>query len=453
MTGLTMNIAAFVSGLSTQDIPARCLDAARIGMRDCVAVMIAGRNEPAPRLVADTVHETRANDGVPEIPLGRWLSPADAALVNGVAGHVLDYDDVGLDGHPSVAMTPAILAEGWALDVGGAEALAAYVAGYEVWALLENLEPGAMHERGFHPTAVSGTLASAAACAYLNRLDEETTGHALAIAASLASGLVANFGTMTKSLHAGRAAQAGVMAARLAKAGFTGSSDALEHRTGFLRAHSASGSPDLARGYLGLGQEWRLQEQGVHIKRYPICYATHRSIDAMIDLAEGHDLRPDEVEEIHVKTGRTQRLMLRNIAPKTGLEAKFSMEFAMASALVERKVGLSELTDDFVGRSDVVAAMRKVTCTTTDETMPGLPFAPSDTVSVRLRDGRRVAHAPVVHARGSWQSPMSEDELEEKFLDCCHAHLSDDHAARLFRSLGDMPNLVSVREVPLTVNP
>jgi len=174
-------------------------------------VTIAGVREPAPRLVSATVATSTANDGAPEIPSGRNLAPADAALVNGTAAYVLDYDDVGMgmDGHPSAVLTLAILGEGWSLGASGRDALAAYVAGYEVWALLLELEPGRMHERGFHPTAIWGTIASAAACARLNRLDTAQTMNAIAISASLAAGVVANFGTMTKSLHVARTAQAG----------------------------------------------------------------------------------------------------------------------------------------------------------------------------------------------------------------------------------------------------
>src|SRR5690606_33820845 len=134
--------AAFVSSLDLAQTPRRGREAAVTGMLDCVGVTIAGWDEPAPRLVAAMVPEHRGGDGAPEIPTGRNLSTADAALVNGVAGHVLDYDDVGLDGHPSIAMTPAILAEGWALGASGQDAIAAYIAGYEVWALLEELEAG-----------------------------------------------------------------------------------------------------------------------------------------------------------------------------------------------------------------------------------------------------------------------------------------------------------------------
>jgi 2-methylcitrate dehydratase PrpD len=453
MVGLTRQTAEFIASLQPGAIPVSCIEAARMGITDCVAVMIAGASEDAPRLVAAMVPASITNEGAPEIPSERNLSAPDAALVNGVAAHVLDYDDVALDGHTSVVLTPALLAEGWTLGSRGSELLAAYVAGYEVWALLQDLEPGHLHERGFHPTAVYGSLATAAACAYLNHLDADRTAHAIGIAASLASGLVANFGTMTKSLHAGRTAQAGVLAARLAKAGFTAAPDVLEHATGFMRAHSPSGEPDLDERDHALGRNWRLPERGVNVKRYPLCYSTHRSIDAMLGLVDDHDLAPDDVREIRVHTGRTQMLMLRNRAPKTGLEAKFSMEFAMASALVARNVGLFELSDAFVRRPEVAAAMSKVRCTTTDETMDGLPFAPSDIVSVVLASGETLEHPPVTHARGSWQKPLGEEELRAKFMDCAARRLETDQASALFERLWALDRADDLRDLPLAARP
>ncbi|MBS7706615.1 MmgE/PrpD family protein [Chelatococcus asaccharovorans] len=451
MLDITRQAAEFVAAIKPPDLPQRCIEAARIGIVDCVGVMIAGAAEEPVRIVAAMLAATTQNDGAPEIPGGRNLVASDAALVNGVAAHVLDYDDVALAGHPSAVLVPAILAEGWTLDASGAEAIAAYVAGYELWAQLAALEPGHLHERGFHPTAVMGTLATAAACARLHGLDAEKTGHAIAIGASLASGLVANFGTMTKSLHAGRTAQSGVLAARLAAQGFTASPDVLEHRTGFLRAHSPSGTPDIEHGTIDLGANWRLADLGINVKRYPTCYATHRSIDAMLGLVAAHGLKAQDVREIRVHTGRTQKLMLRNANPQTGLEAKFSMEFAMAAALIAGRVGLAELTDGFVLRDDVRAAIGKVRCTTTDEVMPGdQPFAPDDRVSVVLASGDVLEHAPVVHAKGSWTMPLTREELRDKFLDCATRVFDNAQSARLFDQLWRLDALKSLRELELT---
>jgi 2-methylcitrate dehydratase PrpD len=450
MTALTSDIASFVATFDAGAMPPRANFGARIGMLDCVGTMIAGADEQAVKLVARIVPTSTTNDGAPEIPGGRNLSAGDAALVNGVAAHVLDYDDVGIDGHPSAALTPAILAEGWTLGSSGEEAVAAYVAGYEVWALLQELEPGALHERGFHPTAIWGTLAAAAACARLNHLSADETTNAIAIAASLAAGTVANFGTMTKSLHAGRTAQSGVLAARLAKSGFTASPDALEHRAGFMHSHSDSGKPAVTRGDWGLGSDWRLEKMGINIKRYPMCYATHRSIDAMLDLAAEHNLEPDAIDEIHVRIGNAQDLMLRNRAPKTALEAKFSIEFAMASALIARKVGLKELDDGFVRRDDIIETMRKVKRSTTEERLPDMPpFSPDDRVSIKLKSGQTLAHEPVVRAKGHWQKPLTESELREKFLDCTESRLGRKQAEALFEKLNNLEDVKSLRELPV----
>jgi 2-methylcitrate dehydratase PrpD len=451
MLDITRQTANFVANFKPTDVPDRCLEAARIGIVDCVGVMIAGAGEQPVRIVSAMVATSTQNDGAPEIPTGRNLAAPDAALVNGVAAHVLDYDDVALSGHPSAVLVPAILAEGWSLDASGADAVAAYVAGYELWAQLVALEPGSLHERGFHPTAIMGALATAAACARLRKLDAEKTAHAIAISASLASGLVANFGTMTKSLHAGRAAQSGVLAARLADQGFTASLDVLEHRTGFLRAHSPSGRPDVENGKLDIGTNWRLANLGVNVKRYPTCYATHRSIDAMLDLVDKHGLKSDEVREIRVRTGATQKLLLRNNDPKTGLEAKFSMEFAMAAALVAGRVGLAELTDEFVLRPEVNSVFAKVRHTTTDEAISGdHAFARADQVSVVLASGRVLEHAPVVHAKGSWQEPLSPVELKDKFLDCATRTFSRRQAEGLFDQLSFLQERGSIRDLRVT---
>ncbi|WP_407179799.1 MmgE/PrpD family protein [Bradyrhizobium sp. STM 3562] len=453
MPGITRQTANFVAGLSSSDLPERCREAARTGILDCLGVMMAGAGEQPVRMVSSMLATSTQNDGAPEIPVGRNLAASDAALVNGVAAHVLDYDDVAIAGHPSAVLVSAILAEGWSLGATGSEALAAYVAGYELWAQVIALEPGHLHERGFHPTAIMGTLATAAACARLRKLDPEKTAHAIAIAASLAAGLVANFGTMTKSLHAGRTAQSGVLAARLADQGFTGSLDVLEHRTGFLRAHSPSGVPNIENGTIDIGKNWRLAELGVSVKRYPTCYATHRSIDAMLDLVNRHKLKPQDVREIRVHTGTTQKLMLRNTNPQTGLEAKFSMEFAMASALVAGRVSLAELTDAFVSRPEVGATFAKVRCTTTDEIMAGdQPFAPSDQVSVVLASGTVLEHDPVVHAKGSWQRPLSREELKEKFMDCATRVFERGRAADLFDQLWNLEELDSIRSLRLTAD-
>ena len=365
MASLTAELASFVSGLDLADVPQAAQAVARMGFADCFGVMIAGAREPVVSLVDRELTAADGADQASLIPSLARRNVADAALVNGVAAHVLDYDDVTLDGHPSAVLVPAILAQAEALQSSGSELLTAYVAGYEVWAELLVREPVPLHRKGWHPTAVRGTVAAAAACARLRRLGSDETAMALAIAGSMAGGLVANFGTLTKCFQVGRAAQSGVIAARLAQAGLTGAADALEHRSGFLAAFSPGGQPDLARSLDGSRKEWHLERQGLNLKRYPICYATHRAIDAAVELATRHDLHHSRVERISVCTGEMQMLMLRNERPKTAFEAKFSMQFAMASSLVARNVGLSQLNDEFVRSPEVQALIPRVVTMTT----------------------------------------------------------------------------------------
>jgi 2-methylcitrate dehydratase PrpD len=432
MAQLTADLARFVSELRLESIPEQGRAIAKTGFIDCYGVMVAGAREAVVGLVDRTLAGEDTQDGASLIPSGRRRKVADAALVNGVAAHVLDYDDVSLDGHPSAVLVPAILAQAEASGASGAEMLTAYVAGYEVWAELFRREDGHLHDKGWHPTAVLGAVAAAAACAKLRRMDSAATATAIAAAGSMSAGLVSNFGTMTKSFQVGRAAQSGVIAAALAAAGFTASPDALEHRAGFLMALSPGGKPDRDSPAARLGFEWQILHHGLNVKRYPVCYATHRSIDGALDLAQKHDLKPADIDSIRVSTGDTQMLMLRNHRPQTGLEAKFSMHFAMASSIVARNVGLSELTDEFVLRPEVQELMGRVTCQTTSETMPDLSFAPADSVVIRTRSGKELESGPIERAKGSHQKPLSADELRTKFTDCMARELPDATTSRVF---------------------
>jgi 2-methylcitrate dehydratase PrpD len=447
MAPLTAELGRFVSALSLTDVPLEAQAVAKTGFTDCFAVMIAGAREDVVALVDRELAGANGAAQACLIPSGERRKVEDAALVNAVAAHVLDYDDVTLDGHPSAVLVPAILAQGEALGSSGSEMLTAYAAGYEVWAELLMREPVPLHQKGWHPTSVRGAVAAAAACAKLRGLGAPQTSTALAIAASMAGGLVANFGTHTKCFQVGRAAQSGVIAARLAQAGMTASPDALEHRSGFLTAFSPGGEPDLSRSIETGKKEWHLVRQGLNVKRYPICYGTHRAIDAAIELATRHDLKPADVDHVRVLTGEMQMLMLRNAHPQTALEAKFSMQFAMAASVVARNVGLSQVSNDFVRSPPIQSLMPRVSTTTTKETMEGSAFAPSEKVEITTVAGRVLASEPVVFAKGSRQRPLSREELRAKFVDCLGDGFSAGTKANAFDKLMNLERLNSAGDL------
>ncbi len=384
---LTQALGQFIADLSPNRIPEAAMRTAQLGSIDCIGTMIAGRNEDAVRILKNVLAPP---PGLSSLTFGAESGPApEAAWINGTAAHALDYDDVGLRGHPSTVLVPAILAEAEALDASGADMLTAYVAGYETWAELFRRDSGLLHKKGWHPTGLYGAVGAAAACAKLRRLDAGRAAMAIALGASQSAGLMANFGTMTKPFHAGRAAHAGVMAARLAEAGFTASQDALEHPQGFLHAISPDGTEDRLSEPRP-GDRWALITEGLGIKKYPTCYCTHRAIDGMLDLVAAHPVRPDDVKKVSVGISDYFATVLRNHQPSTGLAAKFSIEFAMASAIVARRVGLRELTDEFVQRADIQALMRRVATTTTTDYDPDLPgAAPADTVCIELGSARQ----------------------------------------------------------------
>jgi 2-methylcitrate dehydratase PrpD len=252
---------------------------------------------------------------------------------------------------------------------------------------------------------------------------------------------------MTKPLHAGRAAACAIEAIHFTMGGLTAAPDVIEHHAGYLAALSPHGRADRATPIGALGRHLRILETGLSIKRYPMCYATHRVIDGVLDLVTAHDLKPADVAQTHASVGVAQASMLRNHAPVTGLEAKFSLEFAVASALVARKVGLRELTDGFVMQPQVQDMMTRVTTSTTETHCPIEPvFALTDRVEIELTDGRRLNSGDIRFARGNAKLPLDDSQLKAKFLDCA-ADANDLDALSLYEHLYALENLDSVRNL------
>jgi len=441
MTALTRHLGQFIADLSPNRLPEEAVRVAKMGFIDCIGTMIAGRKEDSVRIMTEVLAPA-AGDST--LTFGDRKGPApEIAWINGTAAHALDYDDVGLRGHPSTVLVPAILAEAEHLNASGADMITAYIAGYETWAELFRRDTGLLHVKGWHPTGLYGAIGAAAACAKLRKLDAEKSAIAIALGGSQAGGLMSNFGTMTKPFHAGKAAHAGIMAARLAEAGFTANTDALEHPQGFLHAISPTGTEDRTSEPKA-GTEWAILSQGLGIKKYPTCYCTHRAIDCMLDLVHETPVDPANIEKITVNISDYFATVLRNHTPDTGLAAKFSMEFAMASGIVAKRVGLRELTDEFVQRPDIQALMSKVEIVTTTEYDPELAGAAiADSVTVRLADGKTIAGTPVKRATGHATRPLTEQQLYDKFADCLDVGASEIPAETLFQRLSAIQSLTA----------
>jgi 2-methylcitrate dehydratase PrpD len=444
--GLTREIGEFVAGMRFERVPPGAIDTVCRGFTDCVGVMLAGLSEPIASVVAKSV-------GLPDpvvrlADFGTATVPApDLALIYGTAAHALDYDDTGLNGHPSAVLVPAILAEAREVGADGKAMIAAYATGYEIWAELADREPDSLHQKGWHPSAIYGTLAAAGASAVLRRLDAEHASRAVGIAASLAGGVVANFGSMTKPFHLGRTAQSGLAAVRLAQSGMTASIDAVEHDLGFLRAVSPRGAVDTTRP-AQLGRRWLIEKFGINVKLYPMCFGAHRILDAMVDVCAANKINVRDIARVDVEVSENSAKVLRNHQPKTALQAKFSAEFAMAAGAFAGRCGDEEVSDAFVARRDIQDFFSKVRIHPLTEKDPDEPTrSPFDRVRLTLANGRVFASEPVREPRGHFKRGIERDVLWRKFAACAGGVADQVRAAELFDALQNLPRLTSIADL------
>ena len=438
MTSLTQSIAGFAAGFSRQDIPAASITLAREAFIDLLGVMLAGAGEPVvPILKAVTAGDTAGPPCSLLLDAGQRRSATAAALVNGTAAHALDFDDVQFNVHPSTVLVPAILAEAERSGASGLKALQAYVLGYEVWGELHSREKNSYHDKGWHPTAVMGPMAATAAAAFLRGLDAGATRVALSLAASFTGGVVANFGSMAKPMHAGRAASSAIHAVNLAEAGFTAGEDGIGAPDGLLAALSPHGSVNRDAA-TGLGSRWFSTTTPLIFKKYPVCFSSHRPIDAILDLARDHKLRAQDVAQVDVAVRGTQARVLRFERPQTALEAKFSMQFAVACALLRGRVGLVDLDDAFVAGDAVQSMFGKVRFTHLPLNADGSPPL-ADRVVLTTVDGRVLDSGELARAK-------PHTRLKEKFLDCCEAG-GFKRGEALFSALSTLETLPDMRQL------
>jgi 2-methylcitrate dehydratase PrpD len=413
---------------------------------DTVGVALAGSAEPAARAVQRTVAPVESG----AIVWGTSVraSAEAAALANGTAAHALDYDDMCFVSlaHPSAPLVPAILA---AADLAGASgasgraALDAYVVGFEIEARLGQVMNTRHYQRGWHCTSTLGTVGAAAGVARLIGLDAAQAAHALGIAASMASGLKENFGSMVKPLHAGLAARNGVQAALLARAGLTANASAIAGAQGYLAAMDAERPADLPAVCADLDSRWEILDTGITVKLYPSCAGTHPTLDVVLDLRAEVGFTAGDVARVEVAVDRIAPTILVHDRPTTGLEAKFSMPYCVAAAVVHGRVGLDTFDDAAVRDPQVTAFLPRVTMAADPAFDSGAPALTQSRVRIRLKDGREVGGA-ANGARGYPERPPSEVDVRGKFLSCASRALPADDAER---ALGVWTDLAALEDV------
>ncbi len=440
----TRRIADFVVGTGYEAIPPEALRFAKGAILDCLGVALAGSLEPSARMVTEYVGEMggRAEAGV--IASGFNTPAPQAALANGTMAHALDYDDVAMSwiGHPSVVLLPTALALAERGRLSGRDVLEGYILGFEVGAKLGAAVGFPHYDWGWHATATLGTMAAAATAAKMLRLNSHQAAMALGIAASLAGGTRQNFGTMTKPFHAGSAARNGTVAALLAEKGFTADEAILESPMGFLRLFSGSGEPEQAKASQDLGDPFDILSLGVSMKPYPCCRLTHRCIDAMLHLIREYRLTADDVEGVKCRTAETAPQVLIHPRPRTALEGKFSMQYCMAIALLDGKVGLRQFTDERVLDPKAQELLRRVEFVH-PQGESGEALRIPEAVIVKLRDGRELSHEVAV-PKGDPQNPMTEEELAAKYRDCASLVLSAEDTERSLDMVSHLEGLEDI---------
>lgn len=444
---LTREAAEFVAGIGAADLPRKAVEVARLGFADTIACILAGRPEPVTAIALAYARSAFANDKVPALLGGARSTPEGAALIDATAAHALDFDDYAFSNHVSAVLVPAALAAAHgAPDPSGRRMAAAYVAGYEIWAQLMTREPDHLHSKGWHPTAVHGPVAAAAAAAVMQGLDAAETANALALAASHAGGVMANFGSMTKPYHAGRAAEAGIRAVVLTRAGLTAQPVALESPVGLLEALSPAGRVDLARPSR-LGEDWAILHHAINIKKSPTVGASQRCIDALVAMEERAKLAadPDDIAEIVPRVSKKHAAVMPFSNPASPAEAKFSLEFACACALLHGRVGLSELSPETLADPVLRGLMKKVRVDAHEDYDPDYPVAARfDVVTIVTRDGQTHVTPEIRRATGHADAPLSREQHWTKFADCARVGgLAEDRARTLFEACYDIETIAS----------
>jgi len=438
--GATEKLARFVVDFDFSKLPASGIERIKISILDTLGVALVGARGPVGAIMTDLVREMGGNPQARLIGSGIKTSTLDAVLANGTFAHNEDYDTVP---HCGVVMVPPLLALGEQLKLSGKKILEAYAIAYEVGSKMRGL--GDVTGAGFHSTSLYYTMAAAAEGAKLLGLDVAQTRAALGIAASMASGITQNFGTHAKAMHAGHAARSGILAATLAKKGFTGDPDVLEAPRGFFYVFGQQ-QADIKRVTENLGKPLAIAEARLIVKPWPSCLANHPALTAILPLIEQHDIKPEQVNAVEVVQVAKPPGALIRIIPKTGYEGKFSLRYHLATALVDRKVDLDSFTDEKLARPLIQDLMKRMTVVQ-DPEFADLPLRlqagplvdEAVTVTLRLKDGRALSQAEE-HGR-----ELKGEEIYAKYRE--NARIAGLTSNKIERSLELIKGLEDLKDV------
>ena len=439
---ITATIAQFVAQTQYDAIPANALANAKTAVLDCLGVALAGSREECAKIAAQMARQEDARKEATLFGQALKSSALQAAFTNGIAAHALDFDhSFTLMGQPTAPIIPAIFSLGESLGSSGCRILEAYVAGFEtatklVFALRDSPQDG------WHAPGVLGSLGAAAACGKLLRLDVSQIQMALGIAASMAGGVVGNFGTMSKPLHVGLGARNGLLAAKLAQLGYTANPAAIEAKNGLSETfyHVAPDENPIAE----LGKTYFLATEGIRIKPYPCGGLTHQAIDAVLECRAKHGVTAENVDSIHVDVTAHVYNRIAFRIPETGIQGKFSMNYLLARALIDGRISLDIFTDSAVRDPDVLKLAERIHMSIDKSLHASNEGGRPCRVTIHLQDGRSYSRE-VEHAKGSPEVPMTADEVEAKFIDCARRALDERSTRRVLENIRSLEKLEDIR--------
>jgi len=447
--GVTREAAKFVASLTFDDIPDECIRLAKRCMIDGLGVMLAGSSEPCAQVcrkyaisIGGRAQSSIVGEGSQKVPIHL------AALVNGTAGHALDWDDTALSNakdrsvliHPTMQPLAAGLAVSEFHEKSGQEFLTAFIAGYELQCkMAESIDPSHFSQgRGFHTSNTIGIFGATATAAKLLGLNEEKTRNALGLAVSMSSGVGVNHGTMGKPLQMGRAAENGIAAAQLAYFGMDSRPEAFEGPRGFFYCFGGGYEPANIEGKFG--KPYSIIDPGVSIKPYPCGVVGHPGMDAMGTLVKTHDVQPEDVKHVKVRTGINVLPPgpLRYGVARNALEGKFSVPFQMASMIVNRKAGLMEFTDEFVQSKPVQDMMQRIEATVDPEIEALGKAKIVFKIEVELNSGEILTRQSEAFYRGGPKNPLTNEELRDKFRDASQNCMNGVDSAAVFEIIDNL---------------